>query len=566
MLDSKDNQKLKINSLVSHFISSGYKSNNKLGQSEYLIFLNKHTNSGTFDHDLSDKLFQVLSLDDSSTITIEEFINGFLLFEEDIIKNTELLNIKYNKELEIYNQLCEEFRRYKEQLNEEGFCENAKIYGEITDIDLKRRLEGIKEIIIIVIYNDKSEELHFKIGDINSNEMANKTFEFKPKSRKDHFEFIMKGLNDRNQLFDIGSKVFPLNEVNSYEEYKVQIIVPEIENEEKIVAYINAKIILYWSDYKYYEQQIKKREAKLNKLKIALNKAEYYLEIIREIYGDLTIKKPDIIVDFNNEKLMQRKGAKLNVDFNNVKKAETTRNYVVEFNNQKDVLIKEKEIKEEIIVKKEEKKEEPPAEENRGIIIQVENIDNNFITEKNEIINEEYNTANQEEYQNIEQLNYEDNVNINYDEYNNNNIEGYEQIDQNITELKNTETVAETEIRNSINEALIRQSTRKPVYTSNVLPPILKEKVNEIIVDNNATYLPVIYGGKKVTHVNSEMSTQYDYNNLIQQGNGQTIQGEDYSQLIQSQENNNQNFGTQEYFGNNQVQNITFGEYESTKY
>ena len=566
MLDSKDNQKLKINSLVSHFISSGYKSNNKLGQSEYLIFLNKHTNSGTFDHDLSDKLFQVLSLDDSSTITIEEFINGFLLFEEDIIKNTELLNIKYNKELEIYNQLCEEFRRYKEQLNEEGFCENAKIYGEITDIDLKRRLEGIKEIIIIVIYNDKSEKLHFKIGDINSNEMANKTFEFKPKSRKDNFEFIMKGLNDRNQLFDIGSKVFPLNEVNSYEEYKVQIIVPEIENEEKIVAYINAKIILYWSDYKYYEQQIKKREAKLNKLKIALNKAEYYLEIIREIYGDLTIKKPDIIVDFNNEKLMQRKGAKLNVDFNNVKKAETTRNYVVEFNNQKDVLIKEKEIKEEIIVKKEEKKEEPPAEENRGIIIQVENIDNNFITEKNEIINEEYNTANQEEYQNIEQLNYEDNVNINYDEYNNNNIEGYEQIDQNITELKNTETVAETEIRNSINETLIRQSTRKPVYTSNVLPPILKEKVNEIIVDNNATYLPVIYGGKKVIHVNSEMSTQYDYNNLIQQGNGQTIQGEDYSQLIQSQENNNQNFGTQKYFGNNQVQNITFGEYESTKY
>ena len=306
MLDSKDNQKLKINSLVSHFISSGYKSNNKLGQSEYRIFLNKHTNSGTFDHDLSDKLFQVLSLDNSSTITIEEFINGFLLFEEDIIKNTELLNIKYNKELEIYNQLCEEFRRYKEQLNEEGFCENAKIYGEITDIDLKRRLEGIKEIIIIVIYNDKSEELHFKIGDINSNEMANKTFEFKPKSRKDNFEFIMKGLNDRNQLFDIGSKVFPLNEVNSYEEYKVQIIVPEIENEEKIVAYINAKIILYWNDYKKYEQQKKKAETKLKKLIIALNQANDYLKKVREIYGDLSKTKGNID-DLIDEKINQRK-------------------------------------------------------------------------------------------------------------------------------------------------------------------------------------------------------------------------------------------------------------------
>ena len=42
-----------------------------------------------------------------------------------------------------------------------------------------------------------------------------------PKSRKNKFEFIMKGLNDRNQIFDIGSKVFRLNEVNSYEEYKV---------------------------------------------------------------------------------------------------------------------------------------------------------------------------------------------------------------------------------------------------------------------------------------------------------------------------------------------------------
>ena len=35
------------------------------------------------------------------------------------------------------------------------FAKNAKIFGEITDIDIKRKLEGIKEIIIIVIYNEK---------------------------------------------------------------------------------------------------------------------------------------------------------------------------------------------------------------------------------------------------------------------------------------------------------------------------------------------------------------------------------------------------------------------------
>lgn len=52
-----------------------------------------------------------------------------------------------------------------------------------------------------------------------------------------------------------------------------------------------------------------------------MNKAADYLRKIREIYGDLTKKKPDLIVDFNNEKLMQRKGTRLNVNFNNEKRS-----------------------------------------------------------------------------------------------------------------------------------------------------------------------------------------------------------------------------------------------------
>ena len=624
MSDSKDIQKAKIDSLVTYFTSSGYKSNTKLGQSEFIICLNKRSSSGKFDQDLSTKLFQVLSLDASSQITIEEFINGFLVFEEDIRKNAEILNIRYNKELQIYNQLLQEFKLYKENLNEEGLCENAKIYGQITEIDIKRKLEGIKEIIIKVVYNEKTEELHFKIGDINNSaEMSNKTFEFKPESRKDKFEFIMKGLNDRNQIFDIGSKVFPLNEVYSYEEYKVQIIVPEIENEEQIAAYINAKLILYWNDCKEYEQQIKKAESKLNKLRKALNKAEYYINIIREIYGDLNRKKPDLIVDFNNEKLMQRKGAKINVDFNNEKKAFTTGNYVVEFNNKKDVIIQkkdlkiefkeikqekkvvekeEKEIKEEIKKEKEEsKEEEKPKEEEKSkeeipTVIEnppgaVENIDtNNIITENVDITNTGYEqgleaTFNQEGYQNFnetenkndynstEQLNFEGDINVNYNEYQTTPEENYE----NITELQNTEIVNETEFRNSVQEAVIRQSMRDPLYTSNVLPvKILEEKVNKINVDSNVTYLPLIYGGKKVTHVNAEESTNYNFN----QDYSQNIQGQDYNnEIVQGQEEyNTQNIqGQEELYGNiqnedynNQViqgqEDLTYGEYQATSY
>jgi hypothetical protein len=349
MTDSYEIKKAKIDSLVRGFTNSGFKSKNRINQEELLQFLNKRTSSGNFDNKLSEKLFEVINLDGTSTIFVEDFVNGFLNFEEDIRRNIELLNIKLNQEQERYAQLIEELKKYKtEQLNSEGLCENAKVFGEITDIDIKRKLEGIKEIIIKVIYNEKSEELHFKIGDINSNEMLNKSFAFKPSSRKDHFEFIMKGVNDRNQVFDIGSKIFPLTDINSYEEYAVEIVVPEIENEEEIAAYIHAKIVLYWSDYKYYERLIRKAESKLKKLTSALIKAKEYLKSVREIYGDLTKKTSELVVNFNNQKLMERKGGKINVNFNNEKEAEVPGgNYVVEFNNAKEV----------------EQTEEPPQEQ-----------------------------------------------------------------------------------------------------------------------------------------------------------------------------------------------------------
>ena len=59
---------------------------------------------------------------------------------------------------------------------------------------------------------------------------------------------------------------------------------------------------------------------------------------MREIYGDLSLIKPDIIVDFNNEKLMQRKGAKLNINFNNEMGAQVKGgNYYVQFNNEREI-------------------------------------------------------------------------------------------------------------------------------------------------------------------------------------------------------------------------------------
>ena len=538
-LESLEIKKAKIDSLVAGFFKTGYKSTSNINQSELIQFLNRRSSSGKFDPIISGKLFEVLSLDAMSTITVEEFINGFLQFEEEIQKNAEDFSIKLSKEEEIFSQIENDFKKYKESLTADGLCENAKVSGEITEIDIQKKLEGIKEIIIKIIYNEKNEELHFKMGDISSNELEHKTFEFKPTSRKDHFEFIMKGINDRNQEFDIGKKIFDLSDINSHEEYLVQIVVPEIDNEEIIAAFIKAKIVVFWSDYKKYEKQKKKAENKLNKLTIAKNKAEEYLKKIREIYGDLVKKQPDLIVDFNNEKLMQRKGAKLNVNFNNTKEVEAPgSNYVVEFNNQKEVLIKQEVKTETKIVESNEKKIEPPVQEN---VENVENVEQNNVQENAEIINTEgeYQNNNYENnYENIENYEYEQGVETNYENYE--NIPG--------------EIVGETEIRNSIQDAVIRQSLNKPLIQENTLPVIRQEKVNEVIYDTNVTTLPVIFGGKKVTYLNPEESKNFDFNSLIQQSGVQEIyQTENYTQNYQD-------------ITQGQQQDFTFGEYASTQY
>ena len=337
MAESNQIQKIKFSSLIRAFEDFGYKPQTRVGQSEFRLFLNKKSSSGNFDSQLGNKLFEILNIDNRSAIPIQEFVEGFLLFEEEVARNAESFRIKFLKEQEIYNKILKQCELYKAQnLNAEGFCKNAKISGEITDINIKKKLDGLKEIIIVVIFNNKKEELHFKIGGESTN--LKKKFEFNPSSRKDHFEFVMKGVNEKNAEFDIGSKIFPLTDITSQEEYFVQIVVPEIDNAEQIAAYINASIILYMSDYKYYEAMLRKQEKRMNKYKNAANKAAEYLRYVREIYGDLTQIKPDLIVDFNNEKLMQRRGAKLNVNFNNEIEAQVPGgNYYVEFNNEREI-------------------------------------------------------------------------------------------------------------------------------------------------------------------------------------------------------------------------------------
>ena len=282
----------KIDSLMNAFEELGWDNQKDLTQDEIRYFLNNHSKDGQFDLTLAQKLFSILDVDDQNRISGEDFIKGYLQFEADLKKNNDEFNKKFINEQNNLNNLEEQCRLYKtEKLSPEGFCENAKITVEITDVNIQREIEGIKGIIIKVIYNDVIEEKKLMINNKNNNNLVvNQKFEFKPTSRRDRFEFIMIKVDENNIESEIGSKRFPLNEITSQEEYIVQITIPEIdknENDEKVAAFINCKIVLFWSDYEFFEEKKKKSEQKLKKLNDALNLTNYYVQKIREVYGEL---------------------------------------------------------------------------------------------------------------------------------------------------------------------------------------------------------------------------------------------------------------------------------------
>ena len=309
-----EESRIKIDILMNAFEELGWDNQKDLTQNEILLFLNGHSSQGQFDQTLAQKLFQILDVDDQNKITVEEFIKGYLQFEADLKKNNDEFNKRFMKEQNNYNNLEEQCRLYKsEKLSPEGFCENAKITVEINDVDIQKEIEGINSVIIKVIYNDKIEEKKLMINNKNNNLIVNEKFEFKPTSRKDKFEFIMLTVDEDNVESVIGSKRFPLDQITSQEEYLVQITIPEMEGDEEIsAAVINCKIILFWSDYEFYEEKKKKSEAKLKKIKEASNKTSYYLQKIKE---DKIIKSKNEFKN-TNEMLIAQKNEAKKMDYN----------------------------------------------------------------------------------------------------------------------------------------------------------------------------------------------------------------------------------------------------------
>ena len=100
--------------LLKQFNEMGWDLEYELSQEEILTFLNKSSTSG-FDQNLSSKLFEVLGLEGSQKITVEDFISYYIQFEDDLLQNSSELKNKIINEQNNYNKYQEEAYKYKNE-------------------------------------------------------------------------------------------------------------------------------------------------------------------------------------------------------------------------------------------------------------------------------------------------------------------------------------------------------------------------------------------------------------------------------------------------------------------
>ena len=519
---SKEEEMPKEEILLNELSEYGYTEETLISQSELSLFLDRKSPKNKFDISLLEKLYSILNLTEYDTVTVSQFVSGFLKMDEEIRKSRDELNEEYSNKKKNFENILDMCKRYQsEKLNEEGFSENARLSGDIIESTYNVDLDGIEEIILSIIYGDEKQEIKQNVKQKEEEDKENnKHFELKALSGKEHLEFKLMTRNYLNYVAEIGSKTYSLEGIQNQEPFFIKVEIPfdddfANDKEGNLAAIVKAKIALRWSDYEYYEQQQKNEEPKLKKLLSDLEQAEESIKKLDYIFSaekknekneaENNVRKsseflnrkilefPDnnFIVDFNNERIdtVIRKGIK--VDFNNEKEVE------VSMENQNEEENKKEEKNEEENKEEENKDEENKENEND---IQIMNDNNNI------------NNSTEQVHQNFQNFSYEimNNSESNIEIANNNEIKMENILSNNDIVNQGEQINLQDEVNifpekniTSYTDTLLTQSTRKALIQENTLPlKYLPQKINKVIYDTNISTLPLIDAGKKVTYVN----------------------------------------------------------------
>ncbi len=80
----------------------------------------------------------------------------------------------------------------------------------------------------------------------------------------------------------LGTVKFPLDRIERQEEYELELEIPDEDDDNLIMAKINAKIQFIWSIYKYYQDMYTKNERALQNCNTMLQKTTRLLENLNE--------------------------------------------------------------------------------------------------------------------------------------------------------------------------------------------------------------------------------------------------------------------------------------------
>ena len=542
---SKEEEMPKEEILLNELSEYGYTEETLISQSELSLFLDRKSPKNKFDISLLEKLYSILNLTEYDTVTVSQFVSGFLKMDEEIRKSRDELNEEYSNKKKNFENILDMCKRYQsEKLNEEGFSENARLSGDIIESTYNVDLDGIEEIILSIIYGDEKQEIKQNVKQKEEEDKENnKHFELKALSGKEHLEFKLMTRNYLNYVAEIGSKTYSLEGIQNQEPFFIKVEIPfdddfANDKEGNLAAIVKAKIALRWSDYEYYEQQQKNEEPKLKKLLSDLEQAEESIKKLDYIFSaekknekneaENNVRKsseflnrkilefPDnnFIVDFNNERIdtVIRKGIK--VDFNNEKEVE------VSMENQNEEENKEEEKNEEENKKEEKNEEENKEEENKDEENKENENDIQIMNDNNNI-----NNSTEQVHQNFQNFSYEimNNSESNIEIANNNEIKMENILSNNDIVNQGEQINLQDEVNifpekniTSYTDTLLTQSTRKALIQENTLPlKYLPQKINKVIYDTNISTLPLIDAGKKVTYVNMSENNNDVYKSNI---------------------------------------------------
>lgn len=311
MSSSHANERPKVETLIEKFNEMELNQDDMITKDNVVQFMKKNMSSKErYDPQFIDRMCEAIGFNEQDEIPVSDFINGYIEYEKAMNDRQRKAQDNVQKEQNNYDELEDKCREYQhENLNEDGLCENSKIVIRLHNIEMNEIIQDMKNIYMVITYRDFEKEIKFKTAEYS--QKIGETIQLKPVNRSDPINIEIKTKDFNKNVKSIGKYSFTLEDQREQDEFAMKIEVPGLEDEKEILATINANILFYFSDYRYYDKQKGISEKRLDTLKDVLSKLTKIVKQMNSVY-----EKPQLIEQEPPKKKSELRGrGKHELDF-----------------------------------------------------------------------------------------------------------------------------------------------------------------------------------------------------------------------------------------------------------